>query len=167
MAPWDGDKPHCMACFARNSLRLLHSLHSLLWKMAHLWMTSRKKRWNMVTWWCSTAMWNYHSGQLEKKHSAATRSCSSTKCVRRDDGVDQPWPMGPIPKSLIVVSFYMFLSPWPIRLGWLANMIFPSCCFWNFDQLLRPPAQVPMRSANVHSIRVLQTCLTQGIQIYI
>ena len=102
-----------------------------------------------------------------KKHSAATRSCSSTKCVRRDDGVDQPWPMGPIPKSLIVVSFYMFLSPWPIRLGWLANMIFPSCCFWNFDQLLRPPAQVPMRSANVHSIRVLQTCLTQGIQIYI
>ena len=25
-----------------------------------------KKRWNMVTWWCSTAMWNYHSGQLEK-----------------------------------------------------------------------------------------------------
>lgn len=44
-------------------------------------------------------------------------------------------------------------------------MIFPSCCFWNFDQLL-PPAQVPMRSANVHSIRVLQTCLSQGIQIY-
>ena len=61
----------------------------------------------------------------------------------------------------------MYLSPWPIRLGWLANMIFPSCCFWNFDQLLRPPAQVPMRSANVHYIRVLQTCLTQGIQIYI
>ena len=25
-----------------------------------------KKRWNMVTWWCSTAMWNYHSGQLGK-----------------------------------------------------------------------------------------------------